>query len=427
MSGLSLQYGRGNRSVTLPPGFRYDTVLPRALPALRDPVQAVRAALRQPIGTPPLQELVHAGERVAVVVNDITRLVRSELFVPILVDELNAAGIPDRDIFIVFALGIHRRQSPEEQRRIVGEEIARRIALYDHDCHDRENLVYIGRTSRGNSVWINRRVREADRVILTGEIIYHLIAGYSGGRKSLVPGVAGAETVTFNHKFLFDPRSRSGALEGNPVHEDLLEACRMFNPDFLLNVILNPDGELARVVAGHYDMAHRSGCQTVDQIYGVPLENPYDLVIASAGGFPFDIDLRQAHKGMENAAHTLRPGGTLVYFAECHDGAGIRAFEEWVDRYATSAEMEQALRAEFVVGGHKAYWVVRLGEKLRVFLVSSLDESFVSRCHLIATADPEAAIRAALAEAGPGARIGYMPHAASTLPSLQNVKEVLWV
>ncbi len=177
------------------------------------------------------------GERIAIVVNDITRLVHSELFLPVLIDELNSAGVPDRDVFIVFALGIHRRQSPEEQRLVVGEEVARRITLVDHDCYDRGNLVHIGGTSWGNEVWINRMVREADRVILTGEIIYHLIAGYSGGRKGLVPGVAGAETTTFNHTIILDPGCRAGNLDGNPVHEDLLEAARMFGPDFLLNVL----------------------------------------------------------------------------------------------------------------------------------------------------------------------------------------------
>ena len=220
----------------------------------------------------------------------------------------------------------------EEQRRIVGEEVARRIALYDHDCRDRENLVALGRTSRGNEVWINRRVYEADRVILTGEIIYHQIAGYSGGRKSLVPGVAGAETTTFNHQLILDPNCRPGILEGNPAHEDLLEACRMFEPDFLLNVVLSPSGGWVRVVAGHYDLAHRAGCETVDQMCRIPIGQPYDLVLASAGGFPLDIDLRQAHKGMENAARALRPGGVLVYFAECREGTGSAAIEEMVEK-----------------------------------------------------------------------------------------------
>jgi nickel-dependent lactate racemase len=362
--------------------------------------------------------LVRPGERIAIVVNDITRLVHSDLFLPVLVDELNHAGILDKDIFIVFALGLHRPQTPEEQRLIVGEEIARRIALYDHDCNDRENLVHIGRTSRGNEVWVNRRVREADRVILTGEIIYHLVAGYSGGRKSLVPGVAGAETVTFNHKLIFDPRCKCGNLEDNPAHEDLLEACQLFGPDFLLNVVLNPIGELVRVVSGHYQQAHRAGCETVDQMFRVPIAESYDLVIASAGGFPLDIDLRQAHKGMENAANAVRPGGTLIYFAECLDGSGSRAFEQFTEPFRSSAKMEQELRQVFAVGPHKAYWMARLGERVRIFLVSTLPDGFARNCHVIPASDPQAVLDAALAEAGASARVATVPYAGFTLPVL---------
>ena len=316
------------------PTWRARRCFPNRFRRSRTLLQRFARPWLNPIGTPPLRKILHPGERVAVLVNDITRLVYSEVFLPILIDEMNACGIPDRDIFIVFALGLHRQQSAEEQRRIVGEEVARRIALYDHDCRHRENLVALGRTSRGNEVWINRRVYEADRVILTGEIIYHQIAGYSGGRKSLVPGVAGAETTTFNHQLILDPNCRPGILEGNPAHEDLMEACRMFEPDFLLNVVLSPSGGWVRVVAGHYDLAHRAGCETVDQMCRIPIDQPYDMVLASAGGFPLDIDLRQAHKGMENAARALRPGGVLVYFAECREGTGSAAIEEWVEKFS---------------------------------------------------------------------------------------------
>jgi nickel-dependent lactate racemase len=415
---LSFPYGSSLRSLRLPASVTCDRLAPNPLPRLEDPAAAVRAALASPIGTPPLRAIVKPGERVALLVNDITRLARSELFLPVLLDELNAAGIPDRDIFIVFALGIHRPQSPAEQRRIVGESVARRISMYDHDCRDQENLVDLGETSYGNRVWINRRVWDADRVILTGEITYHLIAGFSGGRKSLVPGVAGAQTTEFNHKFILHPRCRSGILDGNPAHEDMLEACRMFDPDFLLNVVLDPSGEIVQVVAGHFEQAHRAGCETVNRAYQVLVEEPYDLVLAGAGGFPFDIDLRQAHKGMENAARALRPGGTLLYFAECRDGAGHRVFEEWVERFSTWPEMERELRAQFVVGGHKAYWILRLAEQVRILLVSALPENFVRRCHLHPVHDPQAALDRELSKFSGTPRIACVPHAGITLPAL---------
>jgi nickel-dependent lactate racemase len=363
-----------------------------------------------------LREVVHPGERVAIVANDITRLVRTEVFMPLIAEELNAAGVPERDIFVVFALGNHRRQTPEEQRRILGDDLYRRLRCSDHDCDDPNHLVRIGKTSRGNEVYVNRQVREADRVILTGEIVYHRIAGYSGGRKSLFPGLASAEFIRFNHRLIFDPACESGALEGNPAHEDLLEACRLFDPDFILNVVLNPGGELLHVVAGHYELAHCAGCEFVDRIYSLPIDCPYDLVISSSGGLPLDMDLRQAHKGMENAVRALRPRGVLIHFAECREGAGSRALEEWAARYSSSQEMEAALRRTFLVGAHKAYWVARLGESYRVGLCSSLRESLVRDCHLEPVSDAQAFLDETLEHLNWGAKIAYMPHASFLLP-----------
>lgn len=397
-----------------------DRLVPREATAIADETAAVFEALERPTGRPPLREVVHAGERVALVVNDITRLTRTDLILPPILEVLNAAGIPDRDIFIVFALGIHRAQTEEEQRLIVGDAIYSRIRCFDHISTDDASLVEIGTTSFGNRVEINREVWEADRIILTGEIIYHLIAGYSGGRKSLVPGVAGFRTTTFNHRMIFDPNCRSGKLDGNPAHEDLLEACRMADPDFLVNVVLSPDGRLIRVVAGHYEAAHREGCRTVDDMLRVEVEEPYDVMVASAGGFPLDIDLRQAHKGLENACHALRPGGSILFYAECGNGAGHKAFEDYIQRYADDGQMQAALEREFVVGGHKAYWIARLGRLYKVYLVSELDPEFVERCHFIPVAprEHETVLQTILREHGSDARTAVAPYSGFTLPAI---------
>lgn len=416
-------YGKGSLRLRV----AGDLLVPRQADPIADETRAVIEALENPIGTPPLRQIVHPGDRVAIVVNDITRLTRTDLMLPPLVRTLNEAGVPDSDIFIVFALGIHRRQTDEEHRLILGAEIYSRIRCFDHISTDDASLVEIGTTSFGNRVEINREVWEADRIILTGEIIYHLIAGYSGGRKSLAPGVAGFRTTTFNHRMIFDPDCRAGKLDGNPAHEDLLEACRMVDPDFLLNVVLSPEGNLIRVVAGHYDQAHREGCRTVDRMLRLPIEKPYDLIVASAGGFPLDIDLRQAHKGLENACQALRPGGSILFVAECPNGAGIQSFEDYVRRYASDHEMQQALEREFVVGGHKAYWVARLGRLYRVHLVSELDAEFVRRCHFhpVLPAEGQARLEHLLREAGADARVAVMPYSGFTLPAIQPMKEAI--
>jgi nickel-dependent lactate racemase len=397
-----------------------DQLLPRRAEPIADETRAVYDALESPIGRAPLREIVHPGERVAIVVNDITRLTRTDLMLPPIVDTLNAAGVPDSDMFIVFALGIHRLQTDEERRLIVGDEIYSRIRSFDHVATDDASLVEIGTTSFGNRVEINREVWEADRIILTGEIIYHLIAGYSGGRKSLVPGVGGFRTTTFNHRMIFHPDCRSGKLDGNPAHEDLLEACRMMDPDFIVNVVLSPDGKLIRVVAGHYDLAHREGCRTVDEMLRVEIEAPYDVVVASAGGFPLDIDLRQAHKGLENACQALRPGGSILFYAECPKGAGIKSFEDYIRLYDNDREMQDALDRKFVVGGHKAWWVARLGRMFNVHLVSGLDPEFVRRCHFkpVSPQEHQAAMQDLLKEAGPSARVAVLPYSGFTLPAV---------
>ncbi len=414
---MQMPFGRGFLDLADIP-VRADRITHRGSAPILDERAAIDAALANPVGTKPLREIVKPGERVAIVVNDITRLTRTDLFLPPVVRVLNEAGIPDSDIFIVFALGIHRPQTEAERIEIIGEELHRRIRNFDHDCYDEANLVTLGTTSFGNTVQINREVWDADRIILTGEIIYHLIAGYSGGRKSLVPGVAGAKTTTFNHGMIFDPNCRSGVLDGNPAHEDLLEACRMAAPDFIVNVVLSPEGGLLHVAAGHYDLAHREGCRAVDAALASEIDEPYDLILASAGGYPLDIDLRQAHKGLENACAALKQGGSILFYAECPNGAGHQRFADFVNQYADEYEMQRALEQHFEVGGHKAYWIVRLGRLYDVNLVSTLDPAFVSRCHYrhVAPADHSARLRELVSRAE---RIGVMPHAGHTLPVLR--------
>ena len=411
---IEIAYGKGHLRLAV----AGECIEPRPAEPVADETRAVFHALQNPIGTPPLADIVQPGDRVAILVNDITRLSRADLLLPPIVDTLNAAGIPDRDIFIVFALGIHRRQTDAERRLIVGDAIFRRIRSFDHISTDDESLVEIGATSFGNRVEINREVWEADRIVLTGEIIHHLIAGYSGGRKSLVPGVAGFRTTTFNHRMIFHPDCRAGKLDGNPAHEDLLEACRMAAPDFMVNLVLSPQGRVMRVVAGHFDLAHREGCRDVDRMLAVEIDRPYDVVVASAGGFPLDLDLRQAHKGLENACRALRPGGSILFYAECPGGAGIQSFEDYVRRYRDDFEMRAALEREFAVGGHKAYWVARLGRLYRVHLVSALPPDFVRCCHFqpVDPAQHESELARLLETAGPGARVAMIPHAGFTLP-----------
>ncbi len=398
-----------------------DLIAPPAAAPLADARAAILDALERPIGTGPLTSLVRPGERVALIVNDVTRLARTDLLLPPVVETLNRAGVPDRDILVVFALGTHRRQTDQERRSILGDDLFGRLRAIDHDCGDAANLVELGRTRFGNTVKINRQVWESDRIILTGEIIHHQIAGYSGGPKSLVPGVAGRGTITFNHRMIFEARCASGVLDGNPAHEDLLEGCHMADPDFIVNLVLSPAGQALHVVAGHYEAAHREGCRVADALLQTRVSGLYDLVVASAGGHPLDIDLRQAHKGLENVARAVKPGGSILYFAECPNGAGSPALEQFLERYAGEAETEAALRSEFVVGGHKAWWLRSLGRRFDLHFVSRLEPRWTERCGFRAVdpADYEASLRELVRRAGPQARLAVMPGAGFTRPVVE--------
>jgi len=425
--GVDLRYGSGTVRFELPREWEVEEVAFRPYPAEADPVEAIRRALSRPVGTPPLREIVRPGERVCILVNDSTRKARTELLLPLLLEELNGAGVRDEDIFLVFATGSHRRVEREEMATLVGAEVAARVAMYSHDCHDANMLTFVGTTSRGTPVYINSRVVEADRRILTGSVVHHWFAGFGGGRKALVPGVAGYETIRRNHALMLDPACRTGVLDGNPAAEDMMEAARLVGADFLVNTVLNPEGDILGVFAGDMDLAHREACRLAHRAFAGYRAGPADLVIASCGGWPKDINVYQSHKALENAALVCRPGGVIVLVAECREGIGSDKYWEWVQRYPTLADLERAIREEFVLGGHKAWAVARITARHPVVLLSSLDRATTSRLGFVPASTPAEALETALrllergAVSGSqapfrGVRVVVMPQAGLTVP-----------
>jgi lactate racemase len=378
----------------------------------------VRHALRRPTGSPPLAEIAQAGDKVVVVVNDQTRLARTELFLPVILDELNLGGVPDRDITCLFALGAHRPLSPAEMEELIGLDAYRRVRTVNHDCREASGLGGVGRTSRGNEVLINRLLVEADRVVLTGSIVYHFFAGFGGGRKAAVPGCAGLSTIQHNHSMMLDPAAVIGRLDGNPVHEDLLEAARLVGPDFLFNVVLNEERDIAGIFAGEMDAAHRLGCAFVDRIYGTPVNRLADVVIASCGGWPKDINVYQAQKTMDNAAQAVRPGGIVILLAECPEGAGNDTYLQWMRRYRTADAIAAATRDHFELGGHKAYAVTRLLSRAEIVIVSAMDPELARELLLTPASSLAEALDLARAKLGPCPSITVMPEGGLTLPRL---------
>jgi lactate racemase len=369
---MLLDYGYDQIDLALPPSTPWEVIKPAALEPLADPLQSIINALQNPINCPPLGQIVKANEKVCLLVNDSTRVARSELFLPPLIDTLIDAGIDKEDLSIVFTNGTHRPLTKAEMTELAGEYAAGLVAMYNHDSKDSAGLIYVGETSFKTSVYVNRMVMEADRRILTGSVVHHFFAGFGGGRKALIPGVAGWETIQKNHSLMLDDRACSGNLAGNPVHEDLLEAALMVGGDFIVNTVLNERKELLGVFAGAMIEAHAAACRLADQANGVKLNRLADVVIASCGGHPKDINLYQAHKALDNAMAALKPGGKLILLAKCPEGVGSDHYLKWASSYRTLPELEAALSKEFVLGGHKAYTIARLLQRGSVYLLSAL-------------------------------------------------------
>ncbi len=391
-------------------------------PVLSDPETAIREAFRHPIGSAPLAKVVKPGETVTILVNDSTRVANSQLFLPILLDELNEAGIPDKNITILFSLGTHHPLTQEEMTDLVGKVVAERIAMYNSDAKKAEDFIALGATSFGTPVAFHKRAVNADHIICTGSIVYHFFAGFGGGRKALFPGASAYETIRHNHSFMLDPNAGLGRLKGNPVYDDQVEGTEMRRPSFLLNVVLNEKKEFLGVFAGDYIDAHLAGCKFVESIYGVPLDKPADLVIATCGGYPKDINVYQMQKTMDNAWLAVREGGVVILLAECIEGVGSDMMVEWMKQYKTPERIEEEVRKNFVIGGHKAYAVTRLMKKATFILVSSLPPELSSLLLFTPAATLDEAVEKAHELLGPEPSTLLMPQGGLTVPIIKHQK-----
>jgi len=387
---MELHYGDSSFSIELPEGsggsvIRVTPTVPEAAP------EAIIAAALDGCG----EQIgrIAPGDNVVIVTSDITRYTGSEIYLPLLVERLNRAGVADGQITIVIALGIHRKQTESEHKKIVGP-LHGRIRVVDHDCDDPGKLVLLGITGNGIEVEINRTVAEADHVILTGTIGFHYFAGFGGGRKSILPGVASRRSCMASHFAVLNPgegagknpRAATGVLEGNPVHQAMVDACAMVEPLFILNTVLAPDKRLLAAFAGDWQQAHAAGCEYYGKEFSFAIGAKSDLVVVSCGGFPKDINLIQAHKSMEYGSRALRDGGVMVLLAECRDGYGNATFFNWF-RHAALEEFEAELRKQYEINGQTAYSLRQKALRFRIILVSRLPHEEVRTMGMIPADD----------------------------------------
>jgi len=421
---MELRYGDTAFSLDLPPQRLLSVIRATVLPPQDRAEEIISRALER---CAPIISEFRRGERVVIVTSDITRYTGSEVYLPLLVERLVAAGVREEEIDIVIALGIHRRQTEQEHRKIVGT-LYGRIRVVDHDCDDPGKLVYLGKTGNGIEVEINRTVASADRVILTGTIGFHYFAGFGGGRKSILPGVASRKSCMASHYAVLHPQAGSGRnpraatciLDGNPVHEAMVEACAMVSPAFILNTVLTPDKRIMAAFAGEWQEAHLDGCRFYGEQFTEVIAEKADLVVVSCGGYPKDINFIQAHKSMEYGSQALREGGVMILLAQCRDGYGNATFFNWF-RFRELAPFEAELRRNYEINGQTAYATLQKALRYRVILVSDLPQEEVATMGMTPARTMDEAMTVAAAMLPADFRAYVIPEGGTVLPVMNSV------
>ncbi|MDE2989660.1 MAG: nickel-dependent lactate racemase [Chloroflexota bacterium] len=415
---VTLAYG----TTGLPVDFRrpVDVIEPAGRRLVEHPQVALRDALRQPIESPPLREIAASGDRVAIVISDVTRPAPNRAMVRALLHEL--AHVPREQILLMIATGLHRPCTQQEIEGMLGADIAHGYPVMNHDAADEDACREIGRTTSGRPVAINREYLDADVRITAGLIEPHFFAGFSGGAKLVLPGVAAAKSIMSNHDatLIGDPMARWGQLAGNPIHREQREAARLAGCEFTLNVTVNPARDITGIYAGALEAAHDTGCRELAHEVMRGVDEPYDVVVTTNGGFPLDLNLYQAVKGMDAGAQVVRAGGHVVCAAECREGAGHGAFVHMLRDHEAPADM----LASIVTPGHH-----QVDQWQNQIFARVLDRATV---HLHADGLDDAAVREAFCEpcpdiaerveelAGSGGRVCVLPRGPETIPYVEN-------
>lgn len=413
MKKIPLAFGRGKVELEIPEKNLLGVILPLEPEIQEDEDSIIKKALLNPVGSKRLSELVSSKSRIVIIVSDITRPTPSAKFLPSLLEELRLGGAKDENLTIIFALGLHRRQTEEECRKLVGNEIYENIHCIQHD---RERCCSLGKTSFGTPVEVFEEVQDADLIIGTGTIEFHYYAGYGGGGKCILPGISSEKSVLSFHSFysqLFEGDPLSGRVN-SPARKNIEEAARIAGLSFILNVVINSRKEIVAATAGDFIQAHRKGTEYVDAMYKIAVE-PGDAVIASCGGFPKDINLYQATKTLENAIPAVKENGSIVLVAECAEGLGDKVYERWNRECKTPEEAIERFRNCFEFGGHKSAIVGKAARRFKLYLVSKLSEDLSRSAYFTPIESVQKALDTILAEK-PEAKVHVMPDGGWTLP-----------
>ncbi len=388
---------------------------------LLNPKDKLKKLLKNPIGSISLQELIFQkkAQKILIIVNDVTRPTPYKIILPPLLNELGEAGVNNEDIKFIVATGIHRGNSKEELSNIFGEDLISTYKFINHNA-DSPDLHYLGKLKSGNELWINSIVSKVDFIITTGVIVPHYFAGFSGGRKSILPGICGRKTIEANHAKMVHPNAWASNLKGNPVHEEMQETAEKVGVDFNINVITNENHEIVEIVAGGLFESWQRGVEECKKIYLCPIKQKADVVIVSTGGYPKDINVYQAHKALDNAYQAVKPGGTIILLAECTEGYGETTFEQWIKEAESPEDIIRRIKKKFVLGGHKAYGIARVVKEVEVILISSLPKEKVRKLFIIPMINLSYAIEYVKGKHGEDFLAYILPSGNTVLPYLIN-------
>ncbi len=414
---IELAYGRGRLPVELPD----DTVviLPEDVAGLPDEHAAFTTAVRNPTGSRPLNELAGPRDTIAIVIADITRPCPSERLVPWILEEL--AHVPVEQIVIVNGTGSHRANTRDELVSMLGEQVVDSVRIVNHNAFDESTLTKVGTTSFGGDVWLNNDYLRANVRIVTGFIEPHFFAGFSGGPKGIVPGVAGIETIMHLHnaRMIGDPESTWGSLEPNPVQGEAREGVAFAPPDFLVNVSINSRRQITGVFAGHYIQAHEEGCRFVARHATRPVDGEFDIVVTTNSGYPLDQNLYQTVKGMSAASRIVKEGGVIVVASECSEGFPEHGnFRTLLRMRNNPADLLQMIEdPEFSMFDQwEAQTQAMVARRARICLYSSMSDQDVRSAMIEPVSDVTETVRRLRAEFGNGARVAVLPEGPQTIP-----------
>jgi nickel-dependent lactate racemase len=410
-----LPYGKVEICARIPAKNYLGKIEPKEKSPPSDPQTEIIRALKNPIGSKPLSNIVSPDSTIALVVDDTMHTTPNSLILPAIMDELNSSGVKDTDLTIIIARGSQRTINHGEMENLLGGEILERFNVVSHNPSSKDHT-YIGTTSFGTKVHLDNVFLKADVKILASQISLHSYAGYDGGRKSVLPGLSSKETIQNNHGMILHQKARTGVLNGNPVHEDMVQASKLSKVDFALNVVSNHKMELVKAFAGDLYSTFHEGVKLVDEMYKISVDRRADIVVTSAGGYPHDVTFNQAYEGIHNALNAVKRGGIIILTAECAEKNGNEPFYEWMTKFKDLRKTERAIKRRFAFGGHKAYLLKKALQRAHIILVSVMPDYYVTAFNLKTARIVNDALLQAFEIAGKNAKVWVMPHGNLTLP-----------